>query len=453
METVPQSGSSRMHEDQIRAHVLEFISKPQNRPKKKGQSEVSAQPLKNNGEAKPLTLQTWSSAATTTRIYKNSAQPFRGTLSVPDNRIGFPEQDFTLYRLGNSFLIKNHPVNHWPSVEIELVASDEQAPLQVARFDVRPTGDTTDAEILYTRWVWLLISAGECSLQLDRDNFINFGMSTSPSFNERDFLHRAQLFRKLKFIEGVFNCVFHLPDNISGGEERQIDMVFRGITEGEFILRGDNISFFNYTPTASDEIRRPPFTGVGSFLRNVGDQALILDRLLLVGPISVRLDHAVVANPSRVESLQAGETLPQIRFAVLDNQIHHRFEKYATRRPQLRRQKLEKFKKELSKVEPEELVNLLDRSLQTDVSADEARKIVVGWLQYNMFPDRYCPQEPKLEEDRWRVPIWVTYPRGQGAWVQDSFVDLKTGVVTVPMSVEELRNLGKSVAAECLRAS
>jgi len=89
----------------------------------------------------------------------------------------------------------------------------------------------------------------------------------------------------------------------------------------------------------------------------------------------------------------------------------------------------------------------------SNVSADKARKIVNGWLQDNDFPDRYCPQEPALEEDRWRVPIWVTYPRGQGAWVQDAFVNLETGVLTIPVSVEELRKLGKSAAAECLRAS
>lgn len=88
----------------------------------------------------------------------------------------------------------------------------------------------------------------------------------------------------------------------------------------------------------------------------------------------------------------------------------------------------------------------------SNVSADTARKIVGDWLQINKFPDRYCPQEPVLEEDCWRVPIWVTYPRGQGAWVQDAFIDLKTGVVALPVSVEELRKLGKSAAAECLRA-
>ncbi|HEY0320912.1 MAG TPA: hypothetical protein VGC66_08170 [Pyrinomonadaceae bacterium] len=427
LETVSQPRSTIRYEAQIRARVLE---------QDKGTN--------------PLTSQKWSTTVTT-RIHKDWGQPFRGKLSVPGSRIIFPEQDFTFYRVGYHFVIKNHPVNQWPNIEIELVASDEHAPLQVARFDVRPSENTTDAEILYTRLVFSMVSSGKLFLPLG-DEIINFGISKFSPLEETNFLHRSQLFRKLKFIEKVFNCTFHLPIDISDSDVRQIETVFRGITEGEFTLRGDNITFFDYTPTTPDELCRPPFTGVGSFTRNVGDQVLILDRLLPVGSVSIRLDHAVVANPSLVESLQAGGTLPQIRVAILDNQIHHRFEKYVTRRSQLRLRKLEKFKKELSKTEPEELVDLLDYSLQSDVSAEEARKTVIGWLDYNQFPDRFWPQQPVLEEVRWRVPLSITAPQGQGAWIQDLFVDLKVGSVSSPIAIEELKALGKSIAAEMFRA-
>jgi hypothetical protein len=429
LETVSQPSSPILQEIPIRATVPE------------------------HGErVTPLKLQKWSATVTTTRVYGNWGYSFRSKLHVPNSIANFPKQDFTIYRSGNSFIIRNHPVSYWPNIEIKLVAADEHSPLQVARFDVRPTGSRTDSEILYTQIVFSIVSAGNFSLSLDHDTAINFELSKFDPTEERNFLYRAQLFRKLKFIEKVFNCVFHLPENISETDVRYIETVFRGITEGEFTLREDNITFRNYTPTTPDELNRPPFTGIGSFVRNVGDQIPILNLPLMVGPMSIRLDYAVVTNSRAAESLLVGETLPQIRFAVLDNQLHYHFEKYASRRPQIRRQKLERFKKELLKVEPPELVNLLDRPLQSDVSAHEARKVVNGWLQYNDFPDRYCSQEPEIDEGRWRVPIWVTYPRGQGAWVQDAFVDLKTGVVTLPVSVEELHKLGKVAAAECLRA-
>jgi hypothetical protein len=114
---------------------------------------------------------------------------------------------------------------------------------------------------------------------------------------------------------------------------------------------------------------------------------------------------------------------------------------------------LEEFSAKLQREEPRELVRLLTEPLISDVSSGRARQIVNGWLQFYEFPDRYCPQEPLLEENRWRVPIWITYPDRLGAWVQDVFIDLKTGVLNSPVSPEELRRIGKSVAARLSRAS
>lgn len=390
-----------------------------------------------------------------TRTHKLTGWTFRGWLEVEGRRITSPTmQDFTIYQpTTTSLIVKNHPVFPSPRVEIELGSSSPQSPFQVLRFDVRPTGATTDEEIEYTRLFFALANTSKCSLRKKGgDVLFNFKMQGASEI-EDTFLYRAKLLRKLKFIESVYRTQFRLPTEISAEEVRQIESVFRGITEGEFAFRGDNIPFYDYTPVSIEELNGPPFTGPGSFTQLIGDYAAIFDRLLAVGPISVHLDRAVVANSRVLDKLRAGEPVPQIRFIVFDHQIRYRFEKYAALAPQVRRRRLEQFKKRLLKEDPEALVALLDEPLASDVSAEEARRIVIGWLQYNMFPDRYWPQEPKLEEGRWRVPIWIAYPQGRGAWVQDAFVDLKTGVVTVPISVKEIRNLGKSIAAECLRAS
>ncbi|MGB9182258.1 MAG: hypothetical protein WCB68_23715, partial [Pyrinomonadaceae bacterium] len=112
LETASQSGSSILHEAPIRARMLE----------------------QDQGTS-PFTLQKWSTTVTTTRIHKKWGVSFRSKLSLPNSKINLPTQDFTLYRSGNSFSIENHPTINWPRVEIELVASDEYAPLEVARFD------------------------------------------------------------------------------------------------------------------------------------------------------------------------------------------------------------------------------------------------------------------------------------------------------------------------------
>ncbi len=432
IEAGSQSPNSQPYEARIRATLLEDPSKQNFRER-------------------------FAAHEGSTRTHKLTGWTFRGWLEIEGFQAALPTmQDFTIYRpTETSWIIKNHPVYPSPSIEIELGASSPHSPFQeVLRFDVRPTGATVEAEIEYTRLFYVLANASKCSLRIkEGDHLFNFKMQGASSEGEKKILYRAKLFRKLKFIESVYRTQFRWPTEISADEAYQIEIVFRGITEGEFTVRGDSITFYNYAPVSTEELNGPPFTEPGTFTQWSSNYAAIFDRLLAVGPVTVHLDRAVVANSRVLDKLRAGEAVPQIRFIVFDHQIRHRFERYAALSPQTRRRKLEQFKKRLLKEEPEALVALLDEPLAADVSADEARRIVTGWLQYNMFPDRYCPQEPKPEGDRWKVPIWVTYPRGQGAWVQDAFVDLKTGVVAVPLSVEELRSLGKSVAAECLRAS
>lgn len=431
IETGSPSAISKLYEAQIRASLL---------------GDFSEQDVRN----------LLATREGSTRTHKLTGWTFRGWLEIEGLQTASPTmQDFTIYQpTTTSLIVKNHPVFPSPSVEIELGASSPHSPFQVLRFDAHSTGTTTDAEIEYTRLFFALATTSKCSLRMkEGDVLFNFRMQGVSSEVEKTILYRAKLSRKLKFIESVYRTQFRLPTEISVEEVRQIESIFRGITEGEFTLRGDSITFYNYAPATTEELNGPPFTEPGAFTKWISSNAAIFDRLLAVGPVSVHLDRSVVANSRMLDKLRAGETVPQLRLVVFDHQIRHRFEKYAAISPQTRRRKLEQFKKRLLKEEPEALVALLDEPLTSDVSADEASQIVMGWLQFYHFPDRYCPQEPKLEEDRWRVPIWVTYANGQGAWVQDAFVDLKTGVVTVPVSVEELRNLGKSVAAECLRAS
>jgi hypothetical protein len=432
IEAGSQSPIPQPHEAQIRASLLEDFSEQQ-------------------AVRNPLAAHEGS-----TRTHKLTGWTFRGWLEVEGVQTTSPTmQDFTIYEpTETSRIIKNHPVFPSPSIEIELGASSPNSPFKVLRFDVRPTGSTTDAEIEYTRLFFALATTSKCSLRIKGgDVLFNFKMQGASSEGEQTFHYRAKLFRKLKFIEIVYRTQFRWPTEISAEDAFQIEIVFRGITEGEFTFRTDSITFYNYAPPAPEELNGPPFTEPGSFIQWVSNHAPIFDRLLAVGPVSIHLDRAIIANSRVMDKLLAGEPVPQIRFIVFDHQIRHRFEKYAALSPQTRRRRLEQFKKKLLKEEPEALVALLEEPLALDVSADEARRIVVGWLQYNMFPDRFWPQEPSRENNRWRVPVWVTAPQGQGGWVQDVFVDLKTGIVSTPISAEELRALGKSVSAETLRAS
>lgn len=118
------------------------------------------------------------------------------------------------------------------------------------------------------------------------------------------------------------------------------------------------------------------------------------------------------------------------------------------------RQRLEEFKQELAREEPQELVDLVTEPIEGKVTSDEAVKIAVGWLYYNRLPDCFCPQEPELDEEVgcWRVPIHLVYTNGAGGWVGDLVVDLETGVITEHPSVEEVRSRGTALAEKIFHA-
>jgi hypothetical protein len=97
---------------------------------------------------------------------------------------------------------------------------------------------------------------------------------------------------------------------------------------------------------------------------------------------------------------------------------------------------------------------LVDEPLQSDVSGLEAGQIAMGWTFYSNLPDRYCPQEPEIDQStgHWRVPIWLVYANGEGGRVGDLLVHKKTGVILSHTSIEELRSKALALAETMLHA-
>ena len=116
--------------------------------------------------------------------------------------------------------------------------------------------------------------------------------------------------------------------------------------------------------------------------------------------------------------------------------------------------RLNRFKHQLSRYEPDALVDLIDESLQNDVSSEEASQIAVGWTQYNDLPDRYCPQVPELDAATryWHVPIYLVHSNGEGGPAGEVVIDEKTGVIVSHTPVDELRSKGRALAEQILHA-
>lgn len=373
---------------------------------------------------------------------------FRGQISIGE--FLFPVQKFSLREKDKFIFIENFPTNSFPKIEIVL---EKSSVLNVKEFNISPSDKSVQGEILYTRFFLIISDMKKCSLHFsDIDispfNFKFFGISSEE---KKRIIYRAKLFRKLGFIEKVFERTkFVVPDNITPNEAQQIEILFRGLTEGEFTNPSDSfVTIYNYRIDKSDLENNFLFSK-REFSVEFNESFFILGRFFKVGKIIVKVEKASVANPAKLRNLKENEIISELRLNVFDSQIRYIFEKYNDNaRFKKNKQKLEQFKSLLQKEEPDYLIFLLDESL-AEINDKSAAETMEALLQYYDFPDRYSILMPELEENRWKVPIALTYPKREPIFLTDAFVDVRTGKVEMEISFDELLKKGKRKAAEAL---
>lgn len=311
-----------------------------------------------------------------------------------------------------------------------------------------------DGWLLFTRVILSLEKAEVFSIDTDSLGQLDVQFQSLSPPEHMMMFRRAAVARKLKFLEGVFGVTFSVADSIPPYGLSVVEQVFRGVTEGEFTMRGEWV-VFEKIPTADIVLSQPPFDGIGPFGRVIGHRINLFGRTLDVGPIKVSLTYGELSDPNVVELVNKRSVQSlNARLSVLDNRITFRFERYASLPQHKRTKRLNDFKRKLAQEEPTELVELVDRTLQNPVSADEAGRIAVGWQYYNNLPDRYCPQEPELEEGgaHWRVPIYLVYTTGEGGPVGELVIHAVTGEVIQHTPIDELRSHGLALAEKILQA-
>lgn len=391
-----------------------------------------------------------------------------GRLQILEAPFALPQGKFkvTCSVLGNqpTLTFENKPAASWPNFVIELLVDLTLNELTPGRFYVYPADFSVKAELLYTRVVYFIYQSLRCVLHVKnvfdgpREHELEMSFNFQPWTKEQQqkIIYRAKIARKLSFIERVFKVRYSLPGDITAEEVQRIETVFRGITEGEFNTRTKGITLMVH-PSEID-LSRPPFSGPGPFIHQLKNYELLLgpQRPLQVGPVSIRMDRAVVANARVLEHLFSQREPVSVRFEVLDNQVSYRFENFASKDAVKRsRRLLDKFRMELSWQDSAELASATDQSLISNVSSTEAIEIAVGWLQYHDLPDRLCPQAPELDQSLgcWHVPIFIVYPAGQGEAVGELLIDSKTGKITAEPSPEELQNAALIAGERLLHAT
>lgn len=388
----------------------------------------------------------------TERPLHNESIPARGLLVIPGTRPSISEQTLSLTRTETGgIIIETDPANHYLRFRIEV---DPEGVSQVHEFQLELSDKTVEGRVMFTRTVFALMNAGNVQLHVD-------GVSEPLSFNakplseseKRRWLYWAKILRKLQYLQDVFEVSFTLPDLVSSEEARLIEIVFRGVTEGEFTTRGADVTLL-IDPECID-LDRSPFSSSGQFDADIGDSVALFGQQLVVGPLTLHLMKAVLANPRVLDPSRNGsDGLISVRFEILDNQMRFRFENYARIAKKDLGKPLEEFRRRLLLEEPQELADLVTVLLANDVSPFEANQIAVGWTQYNDLPDRYCPQVPELDAatGQWHVPIYLVCSNGEGGPVGEVVIEKKTGVIVSHTPVDELRSKGRALAEQILHA-
>jgi hypothetical protein len=377
-----------------------------------------------------------------------------GHLEIPDVRARIPELNLRITMTETDLIIETDPTNRYLKLRIELPIKNQEE-TQVRKFHLEPSDKTVEGGVIFSRAAFALTEAGRGLLYVQEisEEPLSFDANPLSELKKRMLLYRAKTLRKLQYIQDVFNVRFMLPDLISSEEANQIEIVFRGITEGEFSTRSMDATFL--IDSQDINLDNPPFSGIGQFDAGIGNKIELFGQQLSVGPMSVHLERAELANPRVVDQvLKGSDKSIAVRFEVLDNQMRFRFENYAQIPKEDLVKRLEDYKQQLLFDEPRELADSVTSFLANDVSSFEASQIAVGWQFYNGLPDRFCPQEPELDEaaGQWHVPIWLVYTGGEGGLVGALIIDKKTGAIISHTPIEEILSKGMGLAEKILHA-
>lgn len=306
--------------------------------------------------------------------------------------------------------------------------------------------NSAEAEILYTRLFWQLIHSTSYTISaLGVPVFPALEIAGDPGVAWKKVEYRAKLFRKLRFLEEFYNCRFPLPEHIPWREALAVEVVFRAIVEGEFNIPAgsDFLVPVNAIDTKRLTINR---FGIGSITFTVHGQPL-LGVSLPVGDYEVTIRHAAL-DPTELGALKTNNSSKIVKVRALDQQVICKFDHYLSKgRRVSNNARLKRFKKALSRWEPDDLVSLVDEPLAS-IRSDVATKIVQGLLQFHNFPDRFSTSEPVLIADWWHLQVGLFYKNREPVWLDEARIHHGTGETQFGLTLAELRSRGLRMAKE-----
>lgn len=372
-------------------------------------------------------------------------------LVLNDGEKTFATQEFVITQSKRGVSFQSISSDFEPT--IEFVLSEVTNEISVKP---KPAGlNSVESEILYTRFYWTLIASQSISL-LSNENEVFFRISITEDIRNtwESIKYRAKLFRKLAFLEYFFDRRFSIPIQLPWQDAMAIEILFRGITEGEFEFPAGRAFRIPLNTVDLSSLNNPPFSHPGKWVYKLPvDIETILGVVFPVGPRTITANRATLANPRSLMDIKRGQGSNEVSINILDHVVSCRFEKYAdSKKLQVNKGKLNKFKNLLRKNEPDALVSLLDSSLAS-IPSDVAIEMAEGILQFYDFPDRFILSDPALFEENWHIKIGLTYSDRDPFWLDTLIIDRNTGRLSMKKSFEDLLEEGRKLSREIFSVS
>lgn len=369
-------------------------------------------------------------------------QPFHG--EFPNFPNAFPKLNFEWVNLKNKIVCRTVK-----SAPFQFALEFHEGPNGSAIPElVRPTPSnlTTKSELYWTRFQFLYANSHHFEFKTGSKLLFRLKCEPLQEKEKQSLLHAAKFFRKLRFIEQVFGISnLLLSSEVSPTDVQMVDHLFRGITEGDFLVRGDSVSL-TLENAQNIETLLSNNLGLSVDFRNFE----LWGRTFDTGIFHVTVSRPKLSDPRILETLKKAPQGPvPIRVLARDRLIRITFDRYAKKSPAERGARLRQFLDELRRNgDPEELISLVSEPLAQDVSEIEADRIAMAWVDLNELPYSFCPQKPEYQADRreWVVPIWLYFHvTKEGGPVGELFIDARSGQVTSATSIEEMNQRASAI--------
>lgn len=284
-----------------------------------------------------------------------------GRVQIPNTPFLVPEQTFEIKQTGNKLKLQNLPKGDWPILTVEIDKSPSTQNLSI-NISLPLGNDTVAAKVLFSRYLFFLYKSQQIAIAFPQQQF-----AFPVAILRDDIVQAAKIAHKMDYLERVLAKKLPLPKKIANDDLLTIEFLFRGATQGNFVVPCSIVSVLWLPSLAA--LDHPPFTMPGEFQTSSEKSLKLFQRSVNVGIITTLLKQAKLLNPEVVEQIRQNPTTPvELHFELLDKQLSCAFGKFTQELAQDENSlalKFAQYQKELAQkyYEPTELIELTEASL------------------------------------------------------------------------------------------